>query len=111
MAVSLPSVDSSDVRVGAHARTFEGPGLPSRPVGTTLRLTAALAVATLVIVSAPLTSASAALTRGELRWLGRVTFGIDSVSASRYRAISREKFLDEQLHPPASDPPLRASRG
>jgi uncharacterized protein (DUF1800 family) len=41
----------------------------------------------------------AALTRGELRWLGRVTFGIDTATVARYRLLGREKFLDEQLHP------------
>ena len=44
------------------------------------------------------------LTRGELRWLSRVTFGIDTLAVARYRALGREKFLDEQLHPPVSDP-------
>src|ERR1700690_189813 len=36
---------------------------------------------------------SAALTRGELRWLGRVTFGIDAAAVARYRLLGREKFL------------------
>lgn len=44
------------------------------------------------------------LTRADLRWLGRVTFGIDSASLARYQRLGREKFLDEQLHPPAEDP-------
>src|SRR5258708_28900804 len=37
------------------------------------------------------------LTRGELRWLGRVTFGIDSAIVVRYRTLGRQKFLDQQL--------------
>src|SRR3984893_914539 len=59
------------------------------------------------LVSVPAASrpaAPVALTRGELRWLARVTFGIDTASVARYRALGREKFLDEQLHPPSSDP-------
>ena len=48
--------------------------------------------------------APAALTRGDLRWLARVTFGIDTAMVARYRALGRDKFLDEQLHPPAGDP-------
>ncbi len=36
--------------------------------------------------------------------LARVTFGIDTTTVARYRALGREKFLDEQLHPPSSDP-------
>jgi uncharacterized protein (DUF1800 family) len=54
-------------------------------------------------------AALAALTRGELRWLGRVTFGIDTATVARYRALGREKFLDEQLHPPSSDPATLAA--
>jgi uncharacterized protein (DUF1800 family) len=51
----------------------------------------------------------ARLTRGELRWLGRVTFGLDTATVARYRLLGREKFLDEQLHPAASDPPTLAA--
>ena len=49
------------------------------------------------------------LTRGELRWLGRVTFGLDTATVARYRLLGREKFLDDQLHPPSSDPPTLAA--
>jgi uncharacterized protein (DUF1800 family) len=45
----------------------------------------------------------ARLTRGDLRWLARVTFGINTETVARYQALGRDKFLDEQLHPPASD--------
>jgi uncharacterized protein (DUF1800 family) len=34
-----------------------------------------------------------------------VTFGIDSATVARYRALGREKFLDEQLHPAPDDAP------
>ena len=64
------------------------------------------------LVAGPAASRSAAppvLTRGELRWLGRVTFGIDSAIVARYRSLGRDKFLDEQLHPSASDPPTLAA--
>ena len=63
-------------------------------------LTAALGVAT----AAPVTTAPAALTRGDLRWLARVTFGIDTATVAHYQQLGREKFLDEQLHPAAADP-------
>jgi uncharacterized protein (DUF1800 family) len=49
------------------------------------------------------------LTRGDLRWLSRVTFGIDSATIARYRQLGREKFLDEQLHPLGDDPPALAA--
>ena len=72
--------------------------------GTVLSV-ASLVVAGLVAVpAASKSTVPALLTRGELRWLGRVTFGIDTATVARYRALGRERFLDEQLHPPASDP-------
>src|SRR6202163_4822745 len=75
-----------------------------------MRARTVLFVASIVLgglVAVPVASRPAgpvALTRGELRWLARVTFGIDTGTVARYRALGREKFLDEQLHPPASDP-------
>jgi uncharacterized protein (DUF1800 family) len=53
----------------------------------------------------PAASAPSSLVRGDVRWLGRVGFGIDSAVVARYQRLGREKFLDEQLHPPAGDPP------
>jgi len=53
----------------------------------------------------PASPRAAVLTRGDLRWLARVTFGIDSATVARYRQLGREKFLDEQLRPAAGDPP------
>jgi uncharacterized protein (DUF1800 family) len=65
----------------------------------------ALGIAALVSAGKPAASAPATLTRGDLRWLARVTFGLDSASVTRFRQLGREKFLDEQLHPPSDDPP------
>jgi hypothetical protein len=56
------------------------------------------------VPAATMPAVPAALTRGDLRWLGRMTFGIDTATVARYRALGREKFLDEQLHPPLGDP-------
>jgi uncharacterized protein (DUF1800 family) len=50
-------------------------------------------------------AASAPLGRGDLRWLDRVTFGIDSATVARCERLGRGKFLDEQLHLPGDDPP------
>jgi hypothetical protein len=52
----------------------------------------------------------AALTRGDLRWLARVTFGIDRAAVARYRQLGRERFLDEQLRLPIEDPPELATQ-
>ncbi|HTM25080.1 MAG TPA: DUF1800 domain-containing protein [Vicinamibacterales bacterium] len=59
-----------------------------------------VAVATMDAARAP-----GPLTRGDLRWLSRVTFGIDSATVAEYRRLGREKFLDQQLRAPAVDPP------
>ena len=66
-------------------------------------VTAAASLILLSLVSALGASSPAPLTRGELRWLGRVTFGIDSGTVAEYRRLGRQKFLDAQLHPPAGD--------
>jgi uncharacterized protein (DUF1800 family) len=46
------------------------------------------------------------LARTDLHWLERVTFGIDAATVARFRQLGREKFLDEQLHPPPDPTPL-----
>src|SRR5438477_7327847 len=74
----------------------------------TARARAVFATAILLsgLIGMPAASTPAApmpLTRADLRWLGRVTFGINTAIASRYRALGREKFLDEQLHLPPAD--------
>src|SRR5579863_5137775 len=86
--------------------------LARRPVGPrrwSSRMRMRLVVSSVGILlagaaSVPATSGPAALTRGDLRWLARVTFGIDTTTVARYRALGRERFLDEQLHPPSGDP-------
>ncbi len=70
---------------------------------------AAIVLGGVVVPVASKPAPPAALTRGELRWLGRVTFGIDTTTVARYRALGREKFLDEQLHPSSSDPATLAA--
>ncbi len=57
-----------------------------------------------LVPRAPAAAAPRAVTRGDLRWLGRVTFGVDAAVLERFRRVGREQFLDEQLHPPAADP-------
>lgn len=54
-------------------------------------------------------SPAAPLSANDLRWLNRVTFGIDSVSVARYRALGRVKYLDEQLSAALPDPPALAA--
>jgi uncharacterized protein (DUF1800 family) len=54
--------------------------------------------------------APGALTRAELLWLDRVTFGVDAATVTNYQQLGREKFLEQQLGPSAPDPAtLRAA--
>jgi uncharacterized protein (DUF1800 family) len=76
---------------------------------TVLSIVSLVLGAFVAVPAASRLAAPAALTRGELRWLGRVTFGIDTATVARYRLVGRERFLDEQLHPPSSDPPPLAA--
>jgi uncharacterized protein (DUF1800 family) len=64
-------------------------------------MTVALGVA--VLAASPSASGPAPFTSGDLRWLGRVTFGVDSATVAEYRRVGREKFLDEQLRASAAD--------
>src|SRR5471032_2654144 len=73
-------------------------------VRTALSLVSLVLVGLIGVPTVSTPSVSVPLTRGDLRWLARVTFGINTATVARYRALGREKFLDEQLHPPASDP-------
>ena len=49
-------------------------------------------------------SSSSALSLEDVRWLNRVSYGLNTATADRYRQLGRTRFLDEQLHPPAGDP-------
>ena len=51
-------------------------------------------------------AADAALSRGDLLWLDRVTYGIDSASIDRFRKLGRQHFLDAQLAARGDDLPV-----
>jgi uncharacterized protein (DUF1800 family) len=55
------------------------------------------------LAASPSARGPAPFTRGDLRWLDRVTFGVDTATVAEYRRVGREKFLDEQLKAPAAD--------
>src|SRR5262250_1703029 len=50
-----------------------------------------------------------ALTGDDVRWLNRVTFGIDTATATSYRQLGRTRFLNEQLELRTEDPPALAA--
>jgi len=64
----------------------------------------ALMIAGLVSRSAFLHAAAHGLSVQDVRWLTRVTFGLNAGTVARYERLGREKFLDEQLHPAKDDP-------
>lgn len=61
-----------------------------------------------VTPASPTRTPQSSVTPDDLRWLNRVTFGVDTATVTRYRALGRARFLDEQLTPP-EDPPELAS--
>lgn len=56
----------------------------------------ALTVVAIVAVG-PTLAASTTPTATDMQWLGRLTFGIDSVTLARFEQLGRRRFLDEQL--------------
>jgi len=63
----------------------------------------AFAVAVLLaIVALPAAARDEPLSKEDVAWLDRVTFGVDSATVARYRDLGRRRFLEQQLHP-ASD--------
>jgi uncharacterized protein (DUF1800 family) len=68
------------------------------------RIRLAVAAQALLVTIALGAAAPGPLTRADLRWLQRVTFGIDTTTVERFRQLGRERFLDEQLRLPAADP-------
>jgi hypothetical protein len=44
-----------------------------------------------------------------VRWLNRVTFGIDTATTARYRQLGRTRFLNEQLQLSTEDFPALAA--
>src|SRR6476659_9778220 len=64
---------------------------------------AAFLLAGLVCASVAAT-VSPPISRGDVHWLDRVTFGINAPTVARYRQLGREKFLDELLQASPEDP-------
>jgi uncharacterized protein (DUF1800 family) len=60
----------------------------------------ALATAVLLaLVALPAVARDDALSKEDVAWLDRVTFGVDSATIASYRDLGRRRFLDRQLHP------------
>lgn len=72
------------------------------------RLFRALAGVLLCLGCGLLPAADSPLAPADARWLGRVTYGLDSATLARYRALGRKRFLDEQLQGGGDDPALAA---
>ena len=53
-----------------------------------------------VLATLPAAAASANLSRQDVHWLDRITYGPTTATVDRYLKLGRRRFLDEQLHPP-----------
>lgn len=65
-----------------------------------------LALIAAAAAARPAASTMTPVSRGDLRWLGRVTFGVNAAVVTRFQQLGREKFLDEQLNAPLTDTPV-----
>ena len=62
-----------------------------------MRKIAILAVAGAAVL--PTWAMSSELSREDIQWLDRVTYGPSTATVDEYRKLGRRRFLDEQLHP------------
>jgi uncharacterized protein (DUF1800 family) len=56
------------------------------------------ALAALFATSIAADAATRPLTEEDVRWLNRITYGIDGATVSQYQALGRKAFLESQLH-------------
>jgi uncharacterized protein (DUF1800 family) len=91
-------------KVTALARTGLTASVSARTAFTSLA--AALAIETGSAMSA---SASSPLTRQDILWLDRLTYGPTTNVVEDYLKLGRRRFLNEQLHPPPSGLPATAA--
>ena len=54
-------------------------------------------------------AAGSELSRQDLQWLERVTYGPDTATVSEYEKLGRRRFLDQQLHPGTVQLPPQAT--
>ena len=57
----------------------------------------ALVAASLAVAAAAPPDTTAAVRREDLLWLNRITYGADTATIAHFRALGRQRFLDEQL--------------
>jgi hypothetical protein len=52
-----------------------------------------------VLAGLPVLASAGELSRQDIQWLDRVTYGPNTATVDEYRKLGRRRFLDEQLHP------------
>ena len=78
------------------------PGIANAMFRCLTRSFASMLLAVMVLLSCP-GIALAALSAEDLAWLSRVTYGVNKQTAAKYEELGRDKFLEQQLNPPARD--------
>ena len=53
-------------------------------------------------------AADVSVTQSDVKWLNRVTYGVDSLTLAQYRAAGRKNYLEAQLKPSTEALPLSA---
>jgi uncharacterized protein (DUF1800 family) len=64
-----------------------------------LRLAVLATLLALTPLAARAANAPPPLTADDVRWLNRITYGIDAATVARYRSLGRQRYLEEQLKP------------
>jgi uncharacterized protein (DUF1800 family) len=54
-------------------------------------------------------AATSELSRQDIQWLERVTYGADTATVNEYQKLGRRRFLDQQLHPGKVQLPAQVS--
>jgi len=83
---------------------------PRAAGGVMARARVVLGLALAAVTSSLPATAASSLTRQDMLWLDRVTYGPTSAVVDQYRELGRRRFLKQQLHPSDLHLPLIATK-
>jgi uncharacterized protein (DUF1800 family) len=62
----------------------------------------------LILLHATSQAANASIGQDDMRWLNRITYGVDTQTLAQYQVLGRKKYLEVQLKPSSAQLPLSA---